>query len=36
MANIGRFMGYTNKQEAYTNIKQVKGSLNIQNGVYHQ
>jgi len=33
MANIGRFMGYTNKQEAYTNINKVSGSLNIQNGV---
>src|SRR5712692_4828953 len=33
MANIGRFMGYTNKQEAYTNIDKVSGSLNIQNGV---
>ncbi len=33
MANIARFMGYTNKQEAYTNIDKVSGSLNIQNGV---
>ena len=33
MASIGRFMGYTNKQEAYTNINKVSGSLNIQNGV---
>jgi hypothetical protein len=33
MAKMGRFMGYTNKQEAYTNINKVSGSLNIQNGV---
>lgn len=33
LANIGRFMGYTNKQEAYTNINKMSGSLNIQNGV---
>ena len=33
IASIGRFMGYTNKQEAYTNINKVSGSLNIQNGV---
>jgi uncharacterized protein YhdP len=33
LANIGRFMGYTHKQEAYTNIDKVSGSLNIQNGV---
>jgi len=33
MAKIGRFLGYTNKQEAYTNINKVSGSLNIQNGV---
>jgi uncharacterized protein involved in outer membrane biogenesis len=33
LASIGRFMGYTNKQEAYTNINKVSGSLNIQNGV---
>ena len=33
LASIGRFMGYTKKQEAYTNINKVSGSLNIQNGV---
>jgi uncharacterized protein involved in outer membrane biogenesis len=33
LASIGRFLGYTNKQEAYTNINKVSGSLNIQNGV---
>ena len=33
MANIGRFLGYTNKPEAYTNINKISGSLNIQNGV---
>ena len=33
LASIGRFMGYTNKQEAYTNVNKVSGSLNIQNGV---
>src|SRR6266849_6091741 len=33
LASIGRFMGYTHKQEAYTNINTVSGSLNIQNGV---
>jgi uncharacterized protein involved in outer membrane biogenesis len=33
LASIGRFMGYTNKQEAYTNINKVSVSLNIQNGV---
>ncbi len=33
LANIGRFMGYTHKQEAYTNINKVSGSLNLQNGV---
>jgi uncharacterized protein involved in outer membrane biogenesis len=35
MANIGRFLGYTRKQEAYTNINKVSGSLNIQNGGRH-
>jgi uncharacterized protein involved in outer membrane biogenesis len=33
LASLGRFMGYTNKQEAYTNINKVSGSFNIQNGV---
>jgi len=33
LASIGRFLGYTKKQEAYTNINKVSGSLNIQNGV---
>ena len=33
LAAIGHFMGYTNKQEAYTAINKVSGSLNILNGV---
>ena len=33
LASIGRFIGYTNKQEAYTNINKVSGSLVVQNGV---
>ncbi len=33
LANIGRFLGYTRKQEAYTNINKLSGSLNIHDGV---
>jgi uncharacterized protein involved in outer membrane biogenesis len=33
LASIGRFMGYTNKQEAYTSVNKISGSLDIQNGV---
>ena len=33
LASIGRFMGYTKKQEAYTNFNKVSASLNIQNGI---
>jgi uncharacterized protein involved in outer membrane biogenesis len=33
LASIAHFAGYSTKQEAYTNINKVSGSLNIQNGV---
>ena len=35
MARLGRFLGYAPRNEGFTNIQQLSGSLQIQNGIAH-